>query len=81
MMALLVHIEPEMNMDRWYSVRVQPTLLDPVAVVCAWGNRHTNYLRTRFLPAESLEEAAKLADDIVNRKVRRGYTITARQRN
>ncbi len=35
MMALLVHIEPEMNMGRWHSVRLQPTLLDPVAVVCA----------------------------------------------
>lgn len=73
MMALLVRIEPEMSMDRWYSVCVQPTLLDPVAVVCAWGNRRTNYLRTRVLPAASLEEATEIADDIVNRKIRRGY--------
>ena len=79
MMALLVRIEPELNMDRWYSVCVQRTLLDPVAVVCAWGNRRTNYLRTRVLPTESLEEARKVADDIVIRKVRRGYTISGKQ--
>lgn len=76
MMALLVRVEPEMNMDRWYSVCVQPTLLDPVAVFCSWGNLRTNYLRTRFLPAESLEEASRLAADIVTRKVRRGYTVS-----
>lgn len=75
----MVRIEPEKNMDRWYSVFVQPTLLDSVAVVCAWGNRRTNYLRMRVLPAESLEEATKLADDIVTRKIRRGYTIFDRQ--
>jgi predicted DNA-binding WGR domain protein len=80
MMALLVRIEPEKNMNRWYSVCVQRTLLDPVAVVCAWGNRRTNYLRTRVLPAGSLEEATELADDIVNRKIRRGYRVSIKQR-
>lgn len=79
MMALLVRIEPEMNMDRWYSVCVQRTLLDPVAVICSWGNRRTNYLRTRVFPTESLEEATELADDIVIRKVRRGYRVTVEQ--
>ena len=29
MMTLLVRIEPEKQMDRWYIVGVQPTLLDP----------------------------------------------------
>ena len=80
MMALLIRIEPEMNMDRWYSVCVQPTLLDPVAVVCAWGNRRTNYLRTLVLPTDSSEKAMKLADYIVTRKIRRGYTVSVRQR-
>jgi len=77
MMALLVHIEPEINMDRWYSVRVQPTLLDPCAVICAWGNRRTRYMRVRLLPAESLKAAEEIAADIVAQKVRRGYFLTA----
>ena len=37
MVTVLVRIEPEKKMDRWYSVTVQPTLLDPCAVICAWG--------------------------------------------
>jgi predicted DNA-binding WGR domain protein len=45
MMTLLARTEPEMNMDRWYSVRVQSTLLEPWAVICAWGNRRTRYQR------------------------------------
>ena len=32
------------------------------------------------LPAQSLEEATKLADDIVTRKIRRGYIVSVRQR-
>lgn len=78
-MILLIRVEPELNMNRWYSVGVQPTLLDPVAVICAWGNLRTNYLRTHVLPAEFLTEAAKLADDIVVRKIRRGYRVSVGQ--
>jgi predicted DNA-binding WGR domain protein len=78
-MILLIRVEPELNMNRWYSVGVQPALLDPVAVICAWGNLRTNYLRTHVLPAESLTEAAKLADDIVARKIRRGYRVSVGQ--
>jgi predicted DNA-binding WGR domain protein len=77
MMARLIRTEPENNMDRWYFVGVQPTLLDPWAVVCAWGNRRTRYMRVRLLPAESLKVAKEIAAGIVAQKVRRGYFITA----
>ena len=79
MMALLVHIEPEMDMDRWYSVRVEPTLLDPWAVVCAWGSRHTRYRRMKVLPVKTLEAGEEIARDIIARKVRRGYKFSYRQ--
>ena len=72
----MVRIEPEENMNRWYSVSVQPTLLDPWAVICAWGSRRTSYMRLRVLPAESSEAATLLADNIVTRKVRRGYIVS-----
>ena len=76
MMSMLTRIEPENNMDRWYFVGIQPTLLEPWAVICAWGNRRTRYMRMRSLPAESLKVAEEIATDIVTRKVRRGYLIT-----
>jgi predicted DNA-binding WGR domain protein len=76
MMSILTRIEPERSMDRWYFVGVQPTLLEPWAVICAWGNRRTRYARMRSLPAESLEVAEEIAATIVARKVRRGYLMT-----
>ncbi len=75
----MVRIEPEENMNRWYSVSVQPTLLDPWAVICAWGNRRTNYIRLRVLPAQSSTASTRLARDIVGRKLRRGYSVSDRR--
>ena len=79
MMSMLTRIEPEKNMNRWYFVGIQPTLFEPWAVICAWGNRRTRYARMRSLPAESLEVAEEMADSIVAKKVRRGYLITGRR--
>jgi len=76
-MALLVRKEPDHNMDRWYSIAVQPTLLDPWAVICAWGSRRTRYRRIRVLPVESPEAGKEIATDIIARKMRRGYSITS----
>jgi predicted DNA-binding WGR domain protein len=75
LLVLLVRIEPEKNLDRWYSVAVQPTLLDPWAVICAWGSRRTQYRRIRVMPVESLEAGKEIATDIIARKMRRGYSI------
>ncbi len=69
----LTHTDPVRHMDRWYSVTVQPTLLDAAAVVCLWGSRRTRYQRLRVLPAASVAEAQAAAERIVRQKVRRGY--------
>ena len=42
-------------MNRWYTVIAQPTLLDPVAVITAWGSRENDFQPTsttsaRFAP-------------------------------
>jgi hypothetical protein len=76
MMNMLTRIEPEKGMDRWYFVGIQPTLLEPWAVICVWGSRRTSYMRTRSLLAESLKVAEEIAATIVSRKMRRGYLIT-----
>jgi len=57
----------------WYLVTVQQTLLDPVAVVCQYGRRHTTWQQTRVLPANSADEARTLAKKIVAAKLKRGY--------
>ena len=75
MLTLMTRIEPEKNMDRWYSVSVQPTLLEPWAVVCAWGRRHTGYQRVRVVLADSSETAEEIAAGVVAQKLRRGYSV------
>jgi predicted DNA-binding WGR domain protein len=70
---ILVRIQPEKRCDRWYSVTVQRTLFDPVAVVCAWGSRRSCYQRLRVVPAASYAEAEGVVGRIVEEKKRRGY--------
>jgi predicted DNA-binding WGR domain protein len=72
-MTLLKKIDAEKNMNRWYSVHVQSTLLDPWAVICVWGRRDTSCFRMRILPVDSWEAAEMLARELLSRKLRRGY--------
>lgn len=76
MNTTLIRVDPGKHMDRRYTVTIQPTLLDPVAVVCIWGSRRSSYQRIRVLPAASVEEASDLAKVIVRRKMRRGYLVS-----
>ena len=73
MNANLIRVDPERRMNRRYSVAVQPTLLDPLAVVCVWGSRRGGYQRARAYPVPTTTEGRKLAEKIVRAKVRRGY--------
>ena len=57
MLTFLKRVDPEEHMDRWYMVFVQATLFEPVAVICAWGNRRNSYQQLRVLPARSDDEA------------------------
>jgi predicted DNA-binding WGR domain protein len=74
MNTTLIRVDPDKHMDRRYSIVVQATLLDSVAVVCVWGSRRSGYQRLRVLPAASFEEARQLANRVVRQKIRRGYT-------
>ena len=73
MNTTLIRVDLEKHMDRRYSVAIQPTLLDPVAVVCFWGSRRSSYQRMQVHPAATQEEAQKVAEKIVRGKIRRGY--------
>ncbi len=71
--TILMRIDPIRRMDRRYTVYVQPTLLDPVAVVCVWGSRRSSYQRLQVHDATTLEEAQRMAEKIVRAKIQRGY--------
>ena len=73
-MIILIHVDPEKQMDRWYSVGVQPTLFENYAVICLWGNRRTRYQQARVIPAGTLQDALALAAKIIQQKMRRGYS-------
>ena len=72
-MIYLTRVDPARHMDRWYSVAVQSTLLDRWAVVCAWGRRRSSYLRLRIISAKNLMQAQEMAENIVVRKIHKGY--------
>jgi len=73
MLALLQRVEPDENMDRWYLVTVQPSLLDDIAVVVAYGSRHTDWQQVRVMPAQSLSDAHHIAQNIIAGKLKKGY--------
>jgi hypothetical protein len=72
-MTILKHIDPDRRIDRWYSVAIQQTLLAPIAVVCAYGNRRSSWQKVYALSANSREEAEIVASKIILKKIRRGY--------
>lgn len=73
MTVLLKRFDPEENLNRWYMVHVQPTLLEPIAVMCAWGSRETSWQQMRIMPVATLTDASRLAQEIVAQKLKRGY--------
>jgi predicted DNA-binding WGR domain protein len=73
-MAIILHrIDPDRNMRRWYAVGVQSTLFHRHAVVCGWGRLGTDYARWRIIPADTREQAEAAAQEILERKRKRGY--------
>lgn len=65
MYAVLKRFDPDEHIDRWYSVAVQPTLFEPVAVICAWGSRQNSWQQMKIIPAGDMETAVNLARRIV----------------
>jgi predicted DNA-binding WGR domain protein len=77
MYAILSRVDPEARVDRWYVCAVTKTLLDPVAVLCAWGSRHTAYQQTRVFAMPSRESAETRVRAIVKQKLKRGYHVVS----
>jgi predicted DNA-binding WGR domain protein len=75
MTTLLSRIDPVENINRWYLVSIQATLFHPCAVVIAWGRRDNEFQQWRAIPVENQQQATRLAEKIVSRKIRRGYSL------
>jgi predicted DNA-binding WGR domain protein len=74
-MIFLSRINPHENLNRWYLVSIQSTLFQPCAVVIAWGRRDNAFQQWRAIPVESSALAQELADRIVMKKVKKGYSV------
>jgi predicted DNA-binding WGR domain protein len=80
-MIFLNRIDPHENLNRWYLVSIQATLFHPCAVVIAWGRRDNAFQQWRAIPVESAAQAQELADRIVTKKIKKGYSVCPSNRH
>ena len=72
-METLIKIDPGKHMYRWYSVGIQETLVDGIAVIYGWGSLKSAFQQWRTVPVDSQKEAEKIVRKIVNAKLEKGY--------
>ncbi len=63
------------HIDRWYRIAIEADLFGPCNVVRSWGNRRTSYQRTHVQPMPDEDSAWQLLDQIVARKLSKGYVM------
>ncbi len=74
MITLLHRINREKNEARFYMVQVGPSLLEQYCVLRTWG-RIGGHQRSMISPCASDEDAQRLADRMVRRRLKHGYQI------
>ena len=74
-MKTLVMINPEKHMYRWYSIGIQNTLVDGLAVVFGWGSLKSTFQQWRMIKVQSQEEAERIVARMLEKKLVRGYSI------
>ena len=72
-METLVKVDHLKHMYRWYSVGIQTTLVDGIAVIYGWGSLKSSFQLWRTTPVSSLEEAEKMVDRILRERLKKGY--------
>ncbi len=73
-METLIKVDPEKHMVRWYSVGIQRTLVDVIAVVYGWGSLKSSFQQWRVMPVKSLIDAEDIILGMIEAKLKRGYT-------
>lgn len=69
MLVLLRKFEPDQPMNRRYMITIQASLLEPIAVVCAYGSRGNSWQQLRVLPVSSQDEVQDVAAIILRQKL------------
>jgi predicted DNA-binding WGR domain protein len=72
-METLIKVDPESHMHRWYSVGIQSTLVDGIAVIYGWGSLKSSFQQWRTVKTRSMAEAEKYVEKLVAKKLVNGY--------
>lgn len=72
-METLIKIDPEKHMYRWYSVGIQNTLVDGIAVIYGWGSLKSSFQQWRTVQMTTMKEAKKYVERILANKIKNGY--------
>ena len=72
-METLIKVEPGKHMYRWYSIGIQSTLVDGLAVIYGWGSLKSTFQRWRTIHVQSREEGEKIVAKMLATKIRKGY--------
>ncbi|WP_237212792.1 WGR domain-containing protein [Ruegeria lacuscaerulensis] len=68
----LIHVDPDVNMARFYGIELQATLFGEVSVLRTWGRIGTNG-QAMMVTYEDEAEAADALQKLDRQKRRRGY--------
>ncbi|WP_299987051.1 WGR domain-containing protein [uncultured Ruegeria sp.] len=68
----LIHVDPDVNMARFYGIELQPTLFGEVSVFRTWGRIGTNG-QAMIVTYEDEAQAADALHKLERQKRRRGY--------
>ena len=72
-METLIKVDPGKHMYRWYSVGIQGTLVDGIAVIYGWGSLKSPFQKWRTIPARSQEEAESMVNMVLKTRLKKGY--------
>jgi len=72
-METLIKVDPGKHMYRWYSVGIQGTLVDGIAVIYGWGSLKSAFQQWRTVRVDTLGEGEKIFGRILAAKMRKGY--------
>jgi hypothetical protein len=59
LMETLIKVEPGKHMYRWYSIGIQSTLVDGLAVIYGWGNLKSPFQQWRTIRVDTFGEGEK----------------------
>ena len=68
----LIHVDPDVNMARFYGIELQPTLFGEVTVFRTWGRIGTNG-QAMMVTYDDEAQANEALHSLEQQKRRRGY--------